>query len=150
LEGVTDRCAAGDGAGRSAPADELREEEQEGTSRHSKTYMRLARTYTAPVIARRRQILTEARTTAAGDDSIERRIDFLLAGLRYGELQAAVHGALLANAPDKSSLMRLLDERYAVCRDIVRQHPFAVNVAYIAWREGTMWKKTGWKPAEQP
>jgi hypothetical protein len=25
-------------------------------------------------------------------------------------------------------------------------HPFAVNVAFIAWREGSMWTKTGWKP----
>ncbi|MDO8544517.1 MAG: DUF4838 domain-containing protein [Opitutaceae bacterium] len=146
LEEVTNRCAAAEPANGKTAANELREEEQEGGSRHTKTYQRLARMYTAPVIARLRQILTEARVKVAADNSVQRRIDFLLAGLRYGELQAAVHAGMLANLADKSGLLRLLDERHAACRDIVRQHPFAVNMAYIAWREGTMWKKTGWKP----
>ena len=149
LEEVTDRCASGsiNQAGSNPSAGELREEELDETSvKHGETYMRLARTYTPAVIGQLRQTLSEARSAAGNDKRVKQRIDFLETGLRYGELQAEVHRAFFANQTDRTLLCRLLDERYKAFREIVRTQPFAVNVAYISWREGDMWKRTGWKP----
>jgi len=148
LEEVTDRCAGGsvNEAKGNAPAGELREEALNETSvKRGETYMRLVRSYTPAVIRRLRETLAEARSAAASDDIVKQRIDFLEAGLCYGELQAAVHGALVAKQADKSRLLRILDERYTAFRQIVRTQPFAVNVAYISWREAGMWRRTGWK-----
>jgi hypothetical protein len=146
LEEVTDRCAAsGAMEKKTGPQQEMRPEEEEAGGRHAVTYLRLARTYSPAVIGGLRQILKDARVAAGADERVKERIDFLSAGLRYGELQAAVHGALVAKPMNKARLLPLLDERYAAFRDIVRTHPFAINVAYIAWREGSMWAKTGWK-----
>jgi hypothetical protein len=150
LEEVTNRCAAGEGDARpGAAAGELREEEEDGGSRHGKTYRRLAQTYTPDVIAQLRHTLAGARTAAGNDARVQQRIAFLEAGLRYGELQAAVHGMMLAKQPDNAALVKRLEERHAAFREIVRTHPFAVNVAYIAWREGSMWRRTGWKTAAE-
>lgn len=143
LEEVTDRFAAGEKA--QAPAQELREEEDDTTNRHTRTYMRLARTYTPAAIAQLRQTLAEAKEAAGADELVKHRIDFLEAGLRYGELQAQAHGALLAGPAEKARLLKVLDERYAAFRQIVHTQPFAVNVAYIAWREGSMWNRAGWR-----
>jgi hypothetical protein len=147
LEEVTDRCAAGSAnkPKGNTSAGGLREEELDETAvRRGETYQRLARTYTPAVIARLRQTLAEARSAAGSDDRVKQRIAFLETGLRYGELQGEVHRAFLANRADKAPLLRLLDERHEAFREIVRTQPFAVNVAYIAWREGSMWKRTGW------
>lgn len=143
LEEVTDRCAGGS-LDKSHTAGELRDEE-EPAGRHSETYRRLAQTYTPAVIGQLRRTLAEARSAAGDDERVKRRIDFLEAGLRYGELQANVHRAFFVNQGDKASLHRLLDERHAAFRQIVRTQPFAVNVAYISWREGSMWNRTGWR-----
>jgi hypothetical protein len=146
LEEVTDRCAAVDPTkNTTGPQSELRPEEEEG-GRHAATYARLARTYTPTAIGKLRQILGDARAAAGDDARVKARIDFLEVALRYGELQAAAHDMMQAKPLDKSRLLPLLDERNAAFRDIVRVHPFAVNVAFIAWREGSMWTKTGWKP----
>jgi hypothetical protein len=58
---------------------------------------------------------------------VKQRIEFLEAGLRYGELQAAVHRALLAKQIDKTLLGRLLDERSTTFRQLVRTQPFAAT-----------------------
>jgi len=144
LEEVTDRCAAGNGHQENdrTAAQRTRDEDAETLSRPSDIYMRLARIYTPAVIGHLRETLAEARSAAGNDEIVKQRTDFLEAGLRYGKLQAAAHGALVAKQAHKT---RLLDERYTAFRKIVRTQPFAVNVAYISWPEGSMWKRTGWK-----
>lgn len=145
LEEVTDRCARED-LSRSNTGKIREEELDEAAVKRGEAYLRLARTYTPAVIGHLRQTLAEARSAAGDDEPVKQRIDFLETGLRYGELQAEVHRAFFANRTDTAPLLRLLDERHEAFRNIVRAQPFAVNVAYIAWREGGMWKRTGWKP----
>jgi hypothetical protein len=147
LEEVTDCCAdEGSDKSKGNTAGEPREEElDESSVKRGETYLRLERTYTPAVIGQLRRTLAEARSAAGDDGRAKQRIEFLEVGLRYGELQANVHRAFFAKQTDKAALHRLLDERYTVFRQIVRTQPFAVNVAYISWREGSLWNRTGWK-----
>ena len=147
LEDVANRCAASDAAGAkaAAPAGELRQDEMdEAGVKHGEAFVRLARAYTPAVFAKLHQTLAEARAAAGNDEQAKQRIAFLEAGLRYGELTAPVMREFFAKPADKAPLQRLLTERQAAFRDLVRTQPWAVNVAYLAWREGGMWKRYGW------
>jgi hypothetical protein len=49
-----------------------------------------------------------------------------------------------ANA-DKTAVKKTLDERFALMRQVFRQAPLALNVAYISWGEDALWSGLGWE-----
>lgn len=87
-------------------------------------------------------MLLKARGQAAGDADVEDRIDFLMAGLRWTEVDARAHALLrepLKSSP-ASEKKRILDERRALMRDIFQNNFLAVNVASVSGSEDGLWK----------
>lgn len=88
-------------------------------------------------------MLNRARNLVSGDVSIERRIDFLKAGLRWTDIDARAHALL--REPGRSSAAeekrRILDERRTVMRAIFQTDILAVNVAAVSWGEDGLWKR---------
>jgi hypothetical protein len=102
-------------------------------------------------LAALRKELEQARKEAESDPVIIKRIEFLDIGLRWTEIEARAH-ALLADAvtADKMAAKKVLDERYALMREVFRQTPLALNVAYISWGEDGLWAKLGWEQPRKP
>lgn len=46
---------------------------------------------------------------------------------------------------DKEAAKKVLDERFALMRQIFRESFLAVNVAYVAWGEDAQWSRLGWE-----
>lgn len=87
-------------------------------------------------------ILERARSLAAGDPVILKRIEFLETGLNWTGLEARAHD-LLTEAGRSSKAARggeILAERRAAMRDIFKNHFLAVNVASVSWGEDGLWK----------
>jgi hypothetical protein len=100
-------------------------------------------------IAGLRKELERARKEASSNAVIAKRIDFLEMGLRWTEVEARAH-ALLADPkkPDRAAAKKVLDERFALMREIFVKAPLALNVAYISWGEDGLWPRLGWaRPA---
>ncbi len=90
----------------------------------------------------------EAKKDANYDINIGKRIDFLQVGLKFTALQGKIY-RLLENADngeksDQYEAIKLLNTRYDMMRDIFTNHHWAVNVAYVVWREGNIMRKLGW------
>jgi hypothetical protein len=108
----------------------------------------------AKALARLRRELEQARQDAGNDATIGKRVAFLEIGLRWAEIEVAAH-ALLADPAkvDKAAAKSLLDQRFGVMRQIFRETPLALNVAYISWGEDGLWSRLGWKrpdPRQKP
>ena len=97
-------------------------------------------------LAKLRKDLEQARQDAGNDATVAKRIAFLEIGLRWTEIEVAAH-AFLADAAkaDKTAVKKTLDERYALMRQVFRETPLALNVAYISWGEDGSWSRLGWK-----
>ena len=67
-------------------------------------------------------------------------------GLRWTQIEVRAH-ALLANPAkaDKEAVKKTLDERFALMRQVFRETPLALNVAYISWGEDALWSRLGWE-----
>jgi hypothetical protein len=99
-----------------------------------------------------RKELEQARTDAANDTAIAKRIAFLELGLRWTEIEIRAH-ALVADQEkvDGAAMKQTLDERLALMRAVFQETPLALNVAYISWGEDPLWTRLGWKrPARKP
>lgn len=99
-----------------------------------------------------RKELNQARKEAADDPAVTKRIAFLELGLRWTALEAGAH-ALLADPAkaDREAARKVLDERFALMREVFQQAPLALNVAYISWGEDALWGRLGWeRPARKP
>lgn len=90
--------------------------------------------YTEEVVEALRQTLETARSAATDDATIQRRIDFLEAGVDYADIQARLHQAVATE--DTAAIAVALQQRDQAFQKIFREHPLAVNVAYIIYREG--------------
>lgn len=102
------------------------------------------------VVAGLRKHLDQARTAAGDDATVRRRIDFLELGLRWTAVEAQAHG--MASDPgkaDKQVAKKVLDERFALMRQIFRTAPLALNTAYISWGEDGLWGRLGWSPPKE-
>lgn len=105
--------------------------------------------FTPGALSRLDAILGEARLLAAGDRGVERRIDFLKAGLRWTRVEARAHSLLSergksASAPDRKAI---LEERRSAMRDILENDFLAVNVAAVSAGEDERWERVlpSWK-----
>jgi hypothetical protein len=97
-------------------------------------------------LARLRKELAQARREAASDAAIAKRIAFLELGLRWTEIEVRAHTFLADPArADKAAVKRTLDERYTLMRQLFRETPLALNVAYISWGEDALWSRLGWE-----
>ncbi len=94
-----------------------------------------------------RKELEQARRDAGSDPAIAKRIAFLELGLRWTEIEVRAHAFLADVAKaDKEAAKKTLDDRFTLMRQIFRETPLALNVAYISWGEDALWSRLGWQP----
>lgn len=136
VERLTDRIA------REKPAiddaEELREEEQPWAD-HGAGFE--AHHFTPERVASLRRHFEAARRAVRGDETILARIDFLETGLDHAEHTHRVYQAL---AEDDDRGAEYMADRYDFFREVFEQHPFAVNVTYIASRETALARRLGY------
>jgi Domain of unknown function (DUF4838) len=90
--------------------------------------------------------LEQARRDAGSDPTITKRIAFLELGLRWTEIEVRAHTLLTDPAKaNKEDVKKTLDERFALMRQVFRETPLALNVAYISWGEDALWSRLGWE-----
>lgn len=92
-----------------------------------------------------RKELDLARQEAGSDPIVAKRINFLELSLRWTVVEAKAHALLAASKPDKAAAKRILDERFALMREVFQKTPLAMNVAYISWGEDALWARLGWQ-----
>jgi hypothetical protein len=98
-----------------------------------------------------RKELGQARRDAGTDPAIANRLAFLELGLRWTEIESRAHTFLnnLAKA-DNEAAKKMLDERFTLMRQMLREAPLALNVAYISWGEDALCSRLGWeRPASK-
>ncbi len=107
----------------------------------------------AEAVAGLRKELEQARREAGDDPAVAKRIAFLDLGLRWTAVEAQAHALLEDPKADQEAAKRALGERSALMREIFREEPLALNVAYISWGEDSLWGRpagerpgTGRKP----
>jgi hypothetical protein len=108
--------------------------------------VKATRLFDAPAMAELRNALEQARQQAGDDAAVAKRIDFLELGLRWTDVEARAHAFMEATTPDKTAAKKVLDERFALMRDLFQRAPLALNVAYISWGEDGIWSRLGWHP----
>lgn len=102
--------------------------------------------FNVKALAKLRKELEQARQDAGADVTIAKRITFLETGLRWTEIEVVAHAFLDEPAKaDKAASKKILDERFALMRQVFREMPLALNVAYISWGEDGLWSRLGWK-----
>jgi hypothetical protein len=111
-----------------------------------------AKPFDPKALGRLRKELEQARRDAGNDPAIAKRIAFLELGLRWTEIEARAHTLLAEPAKaEKAAVKETLDERFTLMRQIFREAPLALNVAYISWGEDALWSRLGWeRPATKP
>ncbi|HKB40150.1 MAG TPA: DUF4838 domain-containing protein [Gemmataceae bacterium] len=101
-----------------------------------------------------RKELDQARKEAGSDVVIAKRVAFLELGLRWTEIEARAHAFLTdPQKADRKAARKVLDERFALMREIFVKTPLALNVAYICWGEDALWARLGWErpgPGREP
>jgi hypothetical protein len=64
----------------------------------------------------------------------------------WTDIEARAHAFLTDPAKaDKAAAKKTLDERFALMRQVFRETPLALNVAYISWGEDALWARLGWE-----
>src|SRR3954469_2817972 len=93
-----------------------------------------------------RKELEQARQAAGSDSTVAKRIAFLELGLRWTEIEVRAHTFLTDPAKaNKGAVKKTLDERFTLMRQVFRETPLALNVAYISWGEDALWSRLGWE-----
>jgi hypothetical protein len=102
--------------------------------------------FSLPALAGLRKELAQARRDGGSDPAIAKRLAFLELGLRWTEMEVRAHALLIEPAmADKDAVKKTLDARFALMRQVFRETPLALNVAYIAWGEDALWSRLGWE-----
>jgi hypothetical protein len=108
-------------------------------------------TFTPAALAALRKEFAQARKDAGSDAVVLKRLDFLELGLRWVEVEARAHAFLADPAKaDKAAAKKVLDERYALMREIFQKTPLALNAAYVSWGEDGQWSRLGWERPRKP
>jgi hypothetical protein len=99
-----------------------------------------------------RKELAQARRDAGSDPVIAQRLAFLELGLRWTQIEVRAHAFMNDPAKaDKEAVKKTLDERFTLMRQLFRETPLALNVAYISWGEDALWSRLGWeRPVTSP
>jgi hypothetical protein len=107
---------------------------------------RLTTVFHPKALDRLRKELEQAHRDAGSDPVIAKRIAFLELGLRWTEIEFRAHTFLAdPTKVDKVAAKKTLDDRFALMRQIFRETPLALNVAYISWGEDALWSRLGWE-----
>jgi hypothetical protein len=102
--------------------------------------------FTPAALDELRGLLRQAREQATGDETALKRLAFLELGLRWTEIEIRLNAVLGKKAkPDKGGVKPLLDERFAMMRDIFQKDFLAINVGYVSWGEDGHLKRLGWR-----
>lgn len=90
------------------------------------------------------KLTAQAEHEAAGDADALKRVQFVRVGLRWTGIEVKAHRFLADPASaDKKAAKQVLDERFALMREIFQKHPLAVNVGYVSWGEDGGWGQLG-------
>lgn len=79
------------------------------------------------------ELLNAARARAGADEAAARRVDFLLAGLRWTGVESQAHEA--SASPDAASRREVLERRERLMREMFQRDFLAVNVAAVSEAE---------------
>ena len=102
--------------------------------------------FTDALLAELNTLMAKAAEETAGDADSAKRVEFVSIGTRWTELEVKAHRFLeAADTADKAAAKTILDQRFAMMREVFQKHPLAVSVAYISWGEDGGWSKLGWK-----
>jgi hypothetical protein len=150
LEDLTDEVAAD-------PADAEHEEEALSGNSFYTLLSVLSRHYTDAKLDHLQSLLDDAKTQAAGDATVLRRIEFLEQGIRYARAEVAPVRLFIQMRTDskthtdanKQKLLELLKNRQKVFQDIFDNHFYAQDVLYPLYRETSMWREYGWNPGNE-
>jgi hypothetical protein len=134
--------------------------EEVAISVSSRTHYRqlrvLADTFNDANIDRLQTLLNAAKTQAAGDATVLKRIEFLEQPLRYARVQGPAARLFLDMIADKDAgadlakrkqLIVALEKRRTVFQDIYDNHFYAqslINSTYREW-SNEMWQEFGWE-----
>jgi hypothetical protein len=102
--------------------------------------------FTDALLAELNTLIARAAEETAADAESAKRVEFVRTGTRWTELEVKAHRFLEAgDAADKAAAKVILDQRFAMMREIFQKQPLAVNVGYVSWGEDGGWSKLGWK-----
>lgn len=150
LEDLTNEVA-------SDPGDAEHEEEAISSSSFYTMLSVMSRHYTDAKLDHLQNLLDDAKTQAAGDAVVLKRIEFLDQGIRYARAEAAPVRLFIQmrtdpktrDAANKQKLLELLENRQKVFQDIFDNHFYAQDVLYPLFRETSMWREYGWNPGNE-
>lgn len=151
LEELTNQAAAPDKAS-------ANEEDAISRSAFYSSLYKLTQHYTPEKIDNLQNLINQAKTEAAGDQTVLKRITFLEQGLRYAKAEIEPLRLFMefrTDRPDnknpekRQEILRLLQARQAVFQDIYDNHFYAQNVLYPLHRETSMWRGYGWNPGNE-
>lgn len=150
---VSDYCRAGFGPSE-GPIREYFRQIEAITDKIAQGAQALTSPYTPDTIESLHRLLEVARRSVHGREDILDRITLLEQGLEFTAIQARAYRLLEPSANvERADAARLLDTRYWMMRRMFQDHHLAVNLAYVAWGEGGLWQRVGWKwqgPHAQP
>jgi hypothetical protein len=98
--------------------------------------------FTDAVLSDLHKLIDQAKAEAAKDEPSLRRVEFVEQGLRWTDVEVRAHRFLAdPDHADPAAVKRVLDERYALQRELFEKFPLAVNVAYVSWGEDSGWSR---------
>ncbi len=139
------------------PGDSEHEEEALTNSSFYTLLSVLSRHYTDAKLDHLQSLLDDAKTQAAGDATVLKRIDFLEQGIRYAKAEVVPVRLFIqmridpkaSTAENKAKLLASLENRQKVFQDIFDNHFYAQDVLYPLYRETSMWREYGWNPGKE-
>ncbi len=88
-------------------------------------------------------ILDRAQQAAQTDETIVKRVDFLRAGLKFTALRAQAFAVCFQNPGTKEEKLAAVNEQYEFFKKLYLDYPFAVNLSFLGWWDGNIWRKQG-------
>ena len=140
VEENTSRIASGKGVDLTSIEDRLLDDE---------SYMaRLHHYYPPQLIARWRSLLEKGAAAVPADSPERRRVEFLLAGVRFVEIETEMRRKEANAKPgERKKLLPDTQAYIAALTALFEKYPFAVNIPIVAHNEWyQLWYKNGWRP----
>jgi hypothetical protein len=104
---------------------------------------------TPETIADLRQLLVAAAKATETDLPSHRRVAFLRTGLEFTALSAEAHAledaAASGTPPDSKKMNPVMERRWQLMREILKQQPLAVNVGLVAGNDEPLNRALQWK-----
>lgn len=122
--------------------EELRDEEAIIPRERTRFATQLVGAYSEEVLADLRATLERALEQDE-NELVQQRIEFLMTGLDYADLTAAVHRAREEN--DREAGEALFRERYELMRDLFLDGSYAIGSPQRSWRETALQRTFNWE-----